>query len=304
MKYGQSIGSALFRNCVIVSLVVAVVLGCSAPRQIVHSGKVTPKGHVKIGTNTGYNISTAAVSALFDGVNRQADSIAKSKDTIVFDAAFNNIVRIVTIWSIDPLLPSADFYVRYGIFDRFDIGYSRGNSVNVLDARGQFLGPLGAVGAAASDRWYGSAGIQFSWQNFELPSYFGNLQEILKYSLKRKDILIPVVMSYSFGPEEKYGALGLGAVGGVSFITYEFDREVYELIEAKYSPIADVPQGKTVFPSVGMFANIKAGYKVAYALAGMAIYYQNYGTYRLYKGQTASYSGVTIVPTVGVQLAF
>jgi hypothetical protein len=293
----------LFRLSGSVSFALFILLGCSAPRQIIHSGKVTPKGHFKAGSNMQYNISTAAMEALFGEAKNQSEKISKS-DTVVFDSTFNNVLKVLTIWSIDPFLPSTDFYVRYGIIDRFDIGFSRGNSVNVFDVRGQFLGPTGKIGASSPQRFYGSGGIQFSYQSYELPTYFGDVQKTLKYSLKRKDLLFPIAMSYSFGEEEKYGALGFGAVYGVSFISYEFDRTVYELIENKYKEIADVPQGNVVYGSSGMFVNVKAGYKMAYALAGLSIYYQKYGTYTLYKHEKVSYAGATIVPSVGLQLAF
>jgi hypothetical protein len=65
-----------------------------------------------------------------------------------------------------------------------------------------------------------------------------------------------------------------------------------------------VSQGRITYSSYGLFVNIKAGYKIVYALAGLSLYYQDYGTFTLYKQKTAAYSDTTIVPTLGIQFAF
>lgn len=293
-----------FRRCGSALLAVAALISCSAPRQVIHSGKVTPKGHFKAGFSMEYNIPTAAVKSLYDGAEDQSHAITGS-DTIVFDSSFNNVLKTLTICSIDPFIPSNDFYLRYGVIDRIDIGYARGNAVNIFDARAQFLGPTGVIGSSSSRRWYGSIGIQYSWQKYELPSFLGEVQNALRYSLKRKDLLFPLALSRSFGEEERFGALSFGAVYGLSFISYQYDPGiVYEVISSMYQVINDVPQGKNTYRSFGFFATIKGGYKIIYGLAGLSLYYQDYGTFKLYKQKTASFSGVTVVPTLGIQFAF
>jgi hypothetical protein len=281
-----------------------LVLDCSAPRSVMHSGKVTPKGHIKAGGNMSYNVPTATLDAMFGSLEKGVQTLVSS-DTIVFDSTFNPQIEALAIFSVDPVAVSTDFYARCGVIDRVDIGFALASGARVIDARFQVLGSTGTLKEPSEDKFYASLGIQYSWQDFELPSYLGDLQSALKYKLKRKDILIPLAFSNSFGPEETYGALSYGLVYGRSWLTYEYAPNiVYELVASEVQEINDVPRGKNSFNTWGCFGNVKLGYKFVYGLLGLAVYYQDYGTYNLYKDETASFSGVTLVPSWGLQLAF
>jgi hypothetical protein len=277
---------------------------CSAPRHVIHSGKVTPKGHVKLGCNGSYSLPTATIKALFSGIEGGTRRIT-GQDTIVYDSSFNSFTKAMTIYSVDPLLLNVDFYIRYGLMERVDIGYAWNGGVHVFDARFQFLGSTGTVRNPSKEKWYGSAGIQYSGQSYELPSFLGDLQSALKYRLKRKDLLIPIAFSRSFGEEEKYGSVGFGALYSITWLTYDYAPNiVYELVALAYRPVAEVPRGTTHFSAYGAFANLKLGYRFIYGLLGLSLYYQDYGTFNLFKNETVSFNGMSIIPSLGIQFAF
>ena len=47
-----------------------LVSGCTAPRSVIHSGKVTPKGEFKAGFNYSGNIATQPLAAVGDAYFR------------------------------------------------------------------------------------------------------------------------------------------------------------------------------------------------------------------------------------------
>lgn len=285
-----------FSYLYIALLSLSFLSACSAPRNIIHTGSVTEKGHFVAGGNMSYNVPTATANALFGSLD---DAIEKTLalDSIILDSSFNEQIKALAIYSIDPIGINTDFYARYGIINNMDIGYARSSGVNVFDARYQFL--------KSNNNYNGSIGLQYSSQSYELPSYLGKLQSLLKYELKRKDILIPIAFSKPFGEKEKYGALGYGIVYGRTWIDYDYKPNVmYELVSGEIKEVNDVPQGKTSFNTYGLFLNLKTGYKHFYGLLGLAGYYQNYGTYNLFQNQYADFSGITIVPNLGIQLVF
>jgi hypothetical protein len=288
-------------------LLLTVILSgffCSAPRNIMYSGKVTPKGHFAAGGNMGYNIGTAAMDAIFGTLEDKVHEITGG-DTIRFNSTFNSATKAMTAFALDPLGLNSDFYLRYGVIKRIDLGYSRNSGVNVFDLRCQFLGSTGSRKNPGPEKFNGSAGIQYSGQEYELPSFLGTLQSKLKYQLKRKDLLFPVAFSYSLGPEEKYGALGFGALYGLTWVTYDYEPNlVYELVSGLYQPITQVPRGENRYSSYGLFVNAKLGYRYVYGIASVAFYYQDFGTYNLFKDEKVSLKGASIVPSLGLQVAF
>ncbi|MFC1584120.1 hypothetical protein ACFL5V_01085, partial [Fibrobacterota bacterium] len=251
-----------------------------------------------------YHIPTATVSALYGSLEDGIGNLI-SRDTIVFDSTFNQQVKAMTMFAIDPLGPDIEIYARYGLIKRMDIGFALANGVKVFDARFQFLGSVGSLKDPSREKFNGSIGVQFSWQEYKLPSFLGDLQSVLKYELKRKDLLIPLAFSHSFGLEEKYGAVSYGLAYGRSWITYDYHPNiVYELVSGYYQPISEVPRDETGYGTYGCFGNIKLGYKYLYGLLGLALYYQDYGRYNLYKNIKEDFQGVTLVPNFGFQVSF
>ena len=55
------------------------------------------------------------------------------------------------------------------------------------------------------------------------------------------------------------------------------------------------------FGALGAFVNMKLGYRYAYVLPALAIYYQNFGTYKLLNNKETKLKGLTVLPTIGLQ---
>jgi len=290
----------------ILLLLIVSLISCTSPRNIIASGKVTPKGAFKVGFNSSFNIATAPVSEIDDITKAAVNAIDNNKDSIFYTQSVAALTRGLLAYSLDPVTPTYDFYVRYGLLDKVDVGYKYASGAHVFDVMYQFLGSTGTPDdPEATKGMHGSIGFQYSGQSANLPSKVGldKLGSIFNYKLSRKDILIPIAFSYPFGPEESYGNVSFGAVYGHSFINYGFNPSKV-LVRYAGNTIEKIPafNQKQNYSSVGLFVNGKIGYKYAYFVPALSMYYQSYGTYNLFGLQQESYKGVTIIPSIGVQL--
>ena len=87
------------------------------------------------------------------------------------------------------------------------------------------------------------------------------------------------------------------------FITYGFNpsKQLVRAVGDKFEKIPAFTRTEN-YSSFGAFINAKIGYKYAYFLPALSIYHQNYGTYNLFGLQQESYKGLTIIPSLGLQL--
>jgi hypothetical protein len=283
---------------------VITVSSCTSPRNIISSGKVTPKGAFKAGFNTSFNAATAPLAEIDDITRAAVDAIDKNKDSIYYTQSVATLTRGLLAYSLDPVTPTSDFYLRYGIANRVDVGYKYASGAHVFDAMYQFMGSIGTPDEPGEKGMHGSIGFQYSGQKSDLPSKVGldKLGSIFNYELSRKDILIPLVFSYSFGPEETYGNVSFGVVYGHSSIKYGFNPSKV-LVRYAGNNLERIPSfsHKQSYSSFGGFVNAKLGYKFAYFVPALSIYHQNYGTYNVF-GQQESYKGFTFIPSIGLQL--
>ncbi|WP_157530608.1 hypothetical protein [Hymenobacter norwichensis] len=274
---------------------------CTAPRTIVSTGKVTPKGEFRAGGNLAFNVATETISKTGSALKSAAEATVR-KDTIGYSGTIDNLQVAALAYVLDPVRPSSDLYIRYGALDRLDVGYKYAFGSHVFDAAYQFLGPTGTVerpgGPAGAT--YASIGLQFATQRASLPSlpFLDNIDDILGFRASRQDIIIPLVFSHSLGAEEEIGAISYGAVYTHTFMRYGFEPNKI------FNGGVKVPvllEQKVNFPSFGAFVNAKLGYRYVYFIPSLGIYYQKYGNYQLLNNKTASLSGLTVVPSVGVQ---
>jgi hypothetical protein len=184
---------------------------CVAPRAITNSGKVTPKGNWVVATNQTYNIATAPAGKVASALDINLENLTNgSLDTV--SLAQSNAVA--TDWqkvgealianNFDPIGGGFEFAVRYGIAERFDVGFKRVGRAKAIDIQFQFLGSLGNVDdftESVTGKWYGSIGLQYSSQDLSLPFWAKPLTTKLEYDFSRKDILIPLIFSYGLGNE-------------------------------------------------------------------------------------------------------
>jgi hypothetical protein len=274
---------------------------CTAPRTIVSTGKVTPKGEFRVGGNLTFNVATETLSKTGSALKSAAQATV-NKDTIGYSGTIDNLQIAALAYVLDPVRPSSDLYVRYGALDRLDVGYKYAFGSHVFDAAYQFLGPTGTVerpgGPAGAT--YASIGLQFATQRANLPSlpFLDNIDDILGFRASRRDIIIPLVFSHSLGAEEEIGAISYGAVYSHTFMRYGFEPGKIFNGNVKVPVLLEQ---KVNFPSFGAFVNAKLGYRYVYFIPSLGVYYQKYGTYQLLNNKTASLSGLTVVPSIGVQ---
>ena len=277
---------------------------CSAPRAIVATGKVTPQGEFRVGYNQGFNIATAPLDKAGTALKNAASTAAR-KDTVGYGGAVNSLQAAALAYILDPVQPTADLSIRYGIMPGLDAGYKYAFGSHVFDAQYQFLGPTGSPEnpgrGAVSGTTYASIGLQFATQRAKLPSlpFLSDINSVLNFRATRNDLLIPLIISQSFGPEEEIGAISYGLVYAHSWVSYGFAPNNVYLNTQK---IPALPTQSRNFSSFGGFVNLKLGYRYFYVIPAVSVFYQNYGDYALLNGASTSLSGVTFVPSLGFQL--
>jgi hypothetical protein len=286
----------------LLAIITAILTSCAAPRSITNSGKVTPHKQLRFGSNFCGNISSSTATSLFDGaISTAGDYI--NEDTVRMGESVATIEKVALSYSLDPIGAGYDFYVRYGLLKKVDVGYKYASGVHVFDGMYQFMGSTGTIDNPGKPGLSGSIGIQYSSQSYELPFGFSKIQNFLGFDFKRKDILIPLIFSAPFGEEEKYGAVSFGLAYNFSMIKYGFDPDNLYGIALNATNLVPVESisGKKNYSSLGMFVNLKAGYKYVYLVTSMAVYYQNYGNYNILNNNSIGFSGFTFIPTIGLQ---
>jgi len=148
-----------------------------------------------------------------------------------------------------------------------------------------------------------SFGAQYSGKKYDFPFLLGDLQEFLGFELKRRDLLLKLIMSISFGEGGQVGHFGWGLAYNQSWISYGFDPEHVVTILNQEIQVKDVlakPENKVNYHALGGFINFKVGYRYAYFVGSLSVYYQKYGNYQLYNDWNFEPKGVTIIPSLGL----
>ncbi len=301
---------------VLPGLAVAAATACTAPRAILTSGKTTPVGEFRGGTNTVFNIPTNTTGRvgdiLADGVRKLADGGRINLDSSETRSVLQNLQKAAISYALDPLGTTQDVYLRYGVARRVDVGARLAAGAFVADAQYQLWGSAGAWHAPdQATTSHGSIGLMFATQSADLPGRkaLDLGAKLLDFSARRTDILVPFTLSVPLGAEEEFGHLAAGVVVGRSFLRYKFkptDRFV-DAAGARIS-IPEIDERKS-FTTYGFFLSGKFGYRYVFVQPALAVYYQNYGTYDLLQfdksrpAPTAELKGATFVPSLGVQIS-
>ncbi|AYA37215.1 hypothetical protein D3Y59_09220 [Hymenobacter oligotrophus] len=280
---------------------------CSAPRAVIHSGKVTPKGEFKIGGDFVMNVGNEALSQATGAVKDLAEKAA-TQDTVNYRPAIDRVQAAALAYVLDPVQLAPDLYLRYGVANRVDVGYKYSFGAHSLDAMYQFLGPTGTPerpgGQAGAT--YASIGLQLSAQRAKLPSipFLDDAEQLLGFRARRYDIMVPLVFSQSLGAEEEIGHIAYGLAYTRSFLTYRFEpgRLYTGPGSGQVSERIPAIKASQSFGALGGFVNAKFGYRYVYVLPALAVYYQNYGTYQLLNNRTAQLKGFTFIPSLGLQI--
>jgi len=280
------------------------LVSCTPPRAIQHSGKVTPHKQLTVGANFTANLTSHFARSLYKNVESIAQPLV-NKDTLNISEQIIFLNKTALAYAIDPFGVGYDFYARYGLTPAVDMGYKLASGTHVLDARYQFMGSKGSISEPQQGLTHGSIGIQYSYKNYSLPEWSGLklAQKILDFNLKRKDLIVPLVFSLAFGPEETYGSLATGIVYSHTFFNYGFENtRIYDTLNSISPVIVSAIHGKQNFGAMGAFLNLKLGYKFIYIIPAAALYYQNYKSYNLIDGTKAPFKGFSFVPSIGFQL--
>jgi hypothetical protein len=279
---------------------------CTAPRSILHSPQALPKGGFEAGLQIDGNIPTQTLSALYGGLGDGIDAMAdKASGSAVPADSLNGLVKALIAYSADPVGTQPGAYVRYGFLPRWDGGYHRNGGANALDVRWQFLGPIAGDSASHPGAWSGSLGAQYSSQSFELPSTLGldKLQDLIGYEFSRTDLLFPLVFGRPFGAMGRFGGFGVGAAYNLTFI--EYDARIQKLLErladGSARPFAPLHGERTV-SAYGAFANARIGYRWIYLVGSFACYWQDYGSFPVFGGESVALSGLTFLPAAALEL--
>ena len=277
---------------------------CTAPRAIVATGKVTPQGEFRVGYNQGLNLASAPLDKAGSTV-REAASQAASSSKVDYTDATTQLQAAALAYVLDPVQTTADLSIRYGIVPHLDAGFKYAFGSYVFDTQYQFLGPVGTPEnpdrGAATGTTYGSIGLQFATQRAKLPSlpFLSDINSVLNLKANRNDLLIPLIFSNSFGAEEEIGAISYGLVYAHSWVSYGFAPDKIYNGSVK---VPELPTQRRNFSSFGGFLNLKLGYRYFYVIPAVSVFYQNYGDFALLNNQSTSLSGVTFVPSIGMQL--
>ena len=287
----------------------AAAAACTAPRNITTSGKVTPQGEFRVAYNQSFNVATAPLDKAGSAVKSAASQLgnqAAEGQKVNYSDAVSQVQTAALAYLVDPVQPASDLSIRYGIVPRLDAGYKYAFGSHVFDVAYQLLGPTGSVEnperGAAGGTTYASIGLQYAIQRTGLPkiAFLNDLNNLLGVSATRHDLIIPLTVSQSLGPEESIGAISYGVVYAHSWVGYGFTpSNLYNRAGTAVLPKLEGQNGN--FSSYGLFFNAKLGYKYVYIVPALSFYYQNYGTFTLVDGSTTSFSGATFIPSLGVQ---
>lgn len=284
-------------------LAFASLISCTAPRSVFESGKVTEKGHFQGGYNNSTNVSTAFGMEMYKGIKSIVTDYY-NYDTIIADNQLSNLNKALISYSLDPLSNNSEMYLKYGFAKNFDASVKYAGAL-AIDAQYQFIGNGNDYYLDIGKNTNGSFGIQLSGKKYKFPSVIGDLQDFLGYNLNRKDVLLKFILSKELGKNEKIGHLGFGLVYNSSFIKYGFEPSKEIRITDENNNITvlnNFTERKNHYSSYGGFINFSVGYKYVYLTGGIAVYYQNYGTYYLYDNSQYNPKGITVIPSLGFKL--
>jgi hypothetical protein len=287
-------------------ITLVILASCNTSRSVLNSGKVTTKNQVQFGKNYTYNISSAPITESIKGSYRLGNDVSnKINDTLIITEQLDYINTSFIAYCLDPIGYTDDMFLRYGLGHRMDIGFKKSGSANTIDWAYQFLGSNKNFNESAIGGFYGSIGLKYSWQNYRFANLpmFDKLQHIFGVDVQRKDFAIPLTVSKSFGPEERTGCFSFGLIYSYSFINYKLaPKNIYIRDAANtYAPqLLEPIQSKVNYSSYGTFINVRVGKKYVFFNCGIALYYQNYGKYKLISGNQKYIRGVSIVPSYGI----
>ncbi len=272
-----------------------LLLACSAPRTIKDSGKVTQKGDFKAGVQYSANISTNTIGRAYTNLSDEIEDFSQPEsEEKVYEQKYDGYTKTLVAYSLDPLSIGSEIYLRYGVLKDWEVGLSYGSGLGFQ--LGYQLFDESTIDGALS--------LEYSSQEYSLPGKFGDFQEFIGFEFNRKDVLSHFRMSKSLGENERFGYVGYGLSLVYSQIEYGLSSSGVDYIDID-NEIIQLGKGDSFgYFSYGTYLNTKLGYEWVFVLLGANLYYQDYGEIQLPLGEKASMDGLTIIPSIGLQLSF
>src|SRR4028118_1720786 len=94
-------------------VLILIAASCTGSRNITASGKVTPKGAFKVGFNSSFNVASSPISEI-DELSTAAVDALSNRDSVYYNDNVKALTRGLVAYSLDPVAPNFDFYLRYG----------------------------------------------------------------------------------------------------------------------------------------------------------------------------------------------
>ena len=296
------------KNLFILFFSISIFFSCTSPRDILSTGKVTPKKQIKISGSMAGNLSLMTANELrktSDLITEEnIETYTNSNSSIEYSNTLRQFSRTLISYGLDPIGLNSGFQLKYGLIDKLEIGYRRTGGVNVLSTAYQFIGDIGKIGNETNTKWYGNIGLQYSSQNADKileKLYLDKLEPFFNYSFTKKDIIIPITFSKSFGPNEKYGAIAFGAVYNFTMVNYG-----YKPVQLVSSMVTNENfndfESKFNYSSYGLFCNLKFGYNWVHGILSLNAYYQNIKGIKDLDNRTFDkFYGLTIIPSFALE---
>ena len=88
------------------------------------TGKVTPRGEFRVGGNLSFNVPTETIGKVGSTLKSAASDLARkaANDTVRYNQTVQNLQVAALAYALDPVRPSSDLYLRYGVIERLRFG--------------------------------------------------------------------------------------------------------------------------------------------------------------------------------------
>lgn len=289
----------------IIFCVLLALAACNVPRAVLNSGKVVPKNQVRGGINYTYNVATSPIYQTANGAFNLITDYT-DKDTVILNENIDRVNKALLAYCLDPVTFNTEYYLRFGLGHRMDLGYRNSGNAHAVDMMYQFLGSNESFQNSDYRGMYGSVGLQYAWHEFQFINnrLFKQMEKMFGFNLSRRDFTIPIIFSKSWGPEERVGCISFGVTYTHSFIKYKvqpkgitYVQDVPGVPPVLLSPI----EGKMDYSSYGTFMNLKIGYRYVFFNLSLNLFYQKFGRYTMLSGRPAILEGFSFVPSYGIQ---
>jgi hypothetical protein len=257
----------------------AALPACSTALSTMQPADTLPPGDWHIGGGVSVDLPVTRIGAALDQAYTVGDKYRQNSEyrpsaeeqRQVFDAAVGLALNAPGV--------TYDLMVRYGVYDRIDLGVRWTTTGLHFDAKFQFLRDAG---------WDGSISVGYGWHFFD-SIIFGVLDFLRIADYSRHDLEVPVIFGRRFG---RWGYVW----GGPKYVM------------ARYSIASFLPNVTEPFASsgfihyIGGFAGFAAGYRWVFVFAELTV--MDMIAKPVILGQPTDIGGAIVVPSLGVMARF